>query len=431
MIGGLAFALVLAARPVAAQGERPAVSPVRSPADTTMALRIFLDCDKDNTPGCDFDFLRTELTWVQYARDRTDAQVHVIATSLSTGSGGSEVLLRYVGQREFVGLDDEIRFRNALGATDDNERRALARFVALGLVRYAARLPDGANLTLQHRRPADAPSARPARDPWNYWLFGIGASGDASGESRSNSSTIRGSVTAQRTTEGWKFESRALADLNRSSYKLSDSTRYLAEVRTYEGAGLLVRSLGQHVSLGTSVSAYSYTVDNFDVALTIAPTIELDVFPYRDFTRRRLVLAYSVGFNRFEYTDTTLYGKVSEELLDQALSLGLATRQPWGNIDIGVTASSYMPEVTKNKVKVKTDFTFRVTRGFQVRAGASYSRVRDQINLPKEDATDEEVLLKLRSLRTDFRFSAQFGLQYTFGSAFNNVVNPRMSSNGR
>lgn len=157
------------------------------------------------------------------------------------------------------------------------------------------------------------------------------------------------------------------------------------------------------------------------MAVTVAPTLEVDSFPYRDFTRRRLVLSYSVGWSQNDYTDTTLFGKVAEGLADQVLWLGCASRQPWGNIDIGIAGSSYLADLTKTKFKVKCNFTFRVTRGLRVRAGASYSRVRDQINLRKEDATDEEVLLRLRALRTDYRYSASFGLQYTFGSVFNNL----------
>ncbi|MFQ6046753.1 MAG: hypothetical protein ACE5PT_10425, partial [Gemmatimonadales bacterium] len=37
--------------------------------DTTLALKVFLDC---NAPNCDFDHFRREITWVNWVRDRQD-----------------------------------------------------------------------------------------------------------------------------------------------------------------------------------------------------------------------------------------------------------------------------------------------------------------------------------------------------------------------
>ena len=39
--------------------------------------------------------------------------------------------------------------------------------------------------------------------------------------------------------------------------------------------------------------------------------------------------------------------------------------------------------------------------------------------------TDEEVLLRLRRLRSGYEYNLQIGLTYTFGSIFNTIVNPR------
>ena len=55
----------------------------------------------------------------------------------------------------------------------------------------------------------------------------------------------------------------------------------------------------------------------------------------------------------------------------------------------------------------------------------SASRIRDQVSLPRRDATPEEVLLRLRRLQSGFEYSFDVGFTYTFGSIFNNIVNPR------
>ena len=48
-------------------------------------IRIFIDCN--NTP-CDSDFFRTEISFVEHVRDRQNADVHLLMTGQSTGSGG-------------------------------------------------------------------------------------------------------------------------------------------------------------------------------------------------------------------------------------------------------------------------------------------------------------------------------------------------------
>ncbi len=60
----------------------------------------------------------------------------------------------------------------------------------------------------------------------------------------------------------------------------------------------------------------------------------------------------------------------------------------------------------------------------------NFSRVRDQVFLPRRGASDEEVLLRQRDIDTDFDFNLNVSLRFTFGSIFNNIVNPRFDSGG-
>ena len=56
---------------------------------------------------------------------------------------------------------------------------------------------------------------------------------------------------------------------------------------------------------------------------------------------------------------------------------------------------------------------------------AKYARASDQLSLAKSAASDAEILLRLRQLATSYTYGGSFSLSYTFGSLFNNVVNPR------
>ena len=68
-------------------------------------LKVFVDCEE-----CDFDFLRREIPFVHYVRDRRLAQVHILVTDQPTGSGGQEFRLQFIGQGTFAGQDGELRY---------------------------------------------------------------------------------------------------------------------------------------------------------------------------------------------------------------------------------------------------------------------------------------------------------------------------------
>ena len=58
-------------------------------------------------------------------------------------------------------------------------------------------------------------------------------------------------------------------------------------------------------------------------------------------------------------------------------------------------------------------------------ASGNVSWVTDQLYVPSRGMTDEEALLRLRTRRSAFNKSLNFGFSYQFGSIFNNTVNNR------
>jgi len=95
-----------------------------------------------------------------------------------------------------------------------------------------------------------------------------------------------------------------------------------------------------------------------------------------------------------------------------------------------LSGGSYLDDWSQNRVTLFGSLNIRVVKGLQANFFGSYGRLRDQLYLPKEGATDEEVLLRLKQLQTSYRYFASVGLSYTFGSIFNNIVNPRFGGGG-
>ena len=69
--------------------------------------------------------------------------------------------------------------------------------------------------------------------------------------------------------------------------------------------------------------------------------------------------------------------------------------------------------------------SLRVVKGLALNVGGSLNSIRDQVYLPKVPGTDEQILLQERQRATTYRYFVNFGVSYTFGSIYNNIVNPR------
>ena len=76
------------------------------------------------------------MNWV---RDRTVADVHVLVTSQDMPAGGEAFTFAFLGQRTFAGRGDTLLYNTNATTTDDEERRGLTRTLALGLVPFVAR----------------------------------------------------------------------------------------------------------------------------------------------------------------------------------------------------------------------------------------------------------------------------------------------------
>src|SRR3979411_1639994 len=106
-LGFFSFVATLAAvTPSFSKAQQPTPQPApRDTAPPSAKLRVFLDCN-----FCDFDFMRTEINFVDYVRDRQDAQLHILVTNQPTGGGGNEFTLHFIGQKELAHVADTLQY---------------------------------------------------------------------------------------------------------------------------------------------------------------------------------------------------------------------------------------------------------------------------------------------------------------------------------
>jgi hypothetical protein len=420
-----AAALTLAApRPTHAQEARlAATAPDGSAIPDSSTLRVFVD----HCP-CRMDYVRTEIPYVDYVRDRTEAQVHVLFTQQRTGSGGRSYTLEFIGHGRFEGRVDTMRLATAQDATDDERRETLVRYLKLGLVPFLTETRAVNQLDVTYRPPdgGAASSTAPAADPWNFWVFRTNVNGSGSSEASSKRISTNGSFTADRTTQQWHLRFFGRSDYTERRYDFTDGTKLTSYTNSDDASAFIVRSRGPHWSMGGTASLHSSTTDNQRDALRLAPAVEYSLFPYSEFQRRQLTATYTLGVTDVNYYEITLYGKTRETLYDQSLRVSWDLTQPWGDFSLGVAGSQYLHDLSKYAVTGSMDGNFRLFRGFSLNMSADASRVNNQLYLPLGQASEQDVLLELRQLATSYRLSGRLGLSYTFGSIFNNIVNPRL-----
>jgi hypothetical protein len=391
------------------------------------SLRVFLDCE-----FCDFDHFRREITFVDYVRDRADAQVHVLVTGQETGAGGRQYTFYFIGQEMFAGRLDTLRWTSRQDNTDDEVRAGQTRTFALGLVPYAVRTPVAEALSVEFEGPEVAAPTSQADDPWNLWVFSLRTSGSIEGEETQNSKSLDGSISADRVTEDHKLEFGARFEYNEDTFKdLEDDEELRSFSREANADALIVFSIDDHWSWGGETRVGSNTRLNQDLYFSFMPALEYSWYPYRESTRRQITFLYEIGLVYYDYDRLTLFDKLQETLAEQTFEISAGFQQPWGEIDAGVEWSNYLHDFGLHRLDFSSRFEVRLFRGLNFDVSGNIARIQNQLFvLRREDISDDEVLLRRAELGTDYEFEIELGLSYTFGSVFNNVVNPRMSRGG-
>lgn len=385
-------------------------------------LRVFLDCQ---SLFCDFDHLRREIGFVDWVRDREVAEIHVLGTSQGTGGGGREFTLTFIGRARFAGQQDTLRFISNATDTQTEERDALTRTLKLGLVRFAAGTAIADRIVITYDAPSVDVPAVPTDDPWNFWVFEFGVGGSIRGEEQQRNYSVNGRIEANRVTEAWKVGLFARAGYDRSEFEFELDSTFINRSRNIFFRGQSVWSLGAHWSAGFVAWSDVSTFRNFRFSLQGGPSVEFNVYPYSESSRRALTIQYTVGVAYFDYDSVTVFGKESETLPKHVLEVGGGAQQPWGNVFVRVEASQFLNDPAKHRIELLGGFNLRLFRGLQLNLFGSVARVKDQINLPAGELSPEEILLRRRQLGTEFEYRVNMGFNYTFGSIFNNIVNPR------
>ena len=395
--------------------------PPPKPAGPPPLPRVFLDW-----PGADIALFRTEIPFVEFVPGLEDAQIRVLVTP--QGPPGNETfVLEFSGLREFQGDGNILSYVPDPGAKPEDARRGLAGMIKIGLLRYAAKTPVAKDLSV---RFLDQTKPTAVVDKWDFWVFSLSANAFLMGETQYKDGSYYGSFSANRVTPKLKIRTSVYGNLSKMWFDFGDDI-YENSSHGFGFSGLVVKSLSQHWSAGAFLSVESSTYSNLQISVNAAPAVEYNFFPYSESTKKQFRVLYRIGYTGTRYHEETIFLKTSESLLQESLTWAYEVVRPWGNVTLQLEGSHFIHDFSKNRLELEGEVSFRIWRGLSFEVNGSYTRIRDQLALPRGGASYEEVLLRQKQLATGYNYSFSVGLNFSFGSTRSNVVNPRFGNGGR
>jgi hypothetical protein len=385
---------------------------------------LYLDCQT----RCDFSYIKQEIRFVNYMMNRQDADIYVLATSQRTGAGGRAVQLVFIGSNQFAGMNDTLEYFVEPNYTDAIYRERLVKGLKKGLLIFMVETPLMENIEyniVEGLEMGTESEEEETEDPWDFWVFNVGGDANMDGEQLFRSMELSARLSASRITDQHKFRFWGRYNYEKSTFTLTDGEQFDRLIERYNAEAEYVKSLGPHWSAGFNSEAGSSTFGNTDLTASIKPALEFNIFPYEEAQTRRFSFLYSIGPEYYNYTDTTVYDKMEEVVFRHGLRMEFEQTQQWGSIEVDMGVQQFFHNLSLYSAYINPDIELQIFKGLRVDVGGYVSLVTDRINIAKSDISDEDILLQIKQLDTNFTYFSYIGLNYRFGSKFNNFVNPR------
>ena len=401
-------------------------------------IRVFIDCNAD----CDFDYIKTEINYVDFVPDRFTSNVYIMVTSQETGSGGEEINMYFSGQQQFKGMEDTLKFNFGSTTTEDEDRKQMVQYLKLGLMRFISKTSLAEKISINaNQAKGDKPlnAIADKKDPWNSWVFNIRFNGSLDKDDYSQAFRYSTGIESSRITEKLKINNSIYYNKSERTIDI-DGTSDVYPNSSYGAYTSIVKSVNDHLSYG-GAAGYNYsTYNNYKSEITFMPAIEYSVYPYKDAVKKAITIYYEIGHSWNQYIDSSYYGLLKDNLVKQALSASVGFTQKWGNIRANASWESFLNSFVLekkhisgtniNRFSLNGNVELRIFKGlsFNMYLGSEFTKGVFP-NLRLKDFDRDDILAGVRQYPTTNRFYLFFGLNYRFGSIYNNVVNPRFDQN--
>ncbi|MFC1593314.1 hypothetical protein ACFL3O_00085 [Candidatus Neomarinimicrobiota bacterium] len=383
-------------------------------------IKIYLDC-----LDCDFSFFRRNLTFIDFVRDAKLADVHILVTKQKTAGDGIEYGINFIGINHYSDLGYKLKTISPYSDTDILKWERLLKKIEIGVLPYLSMTPEIENIKILYDNKIHNEEELDSSDPWDYWVFQLGLGSEFQAEESQSEYSLSTSFDADRISETMKFKSELSYNLNKETYNDDDEIIKSNKMEAEFDADL-VYSINPRWSLGILGDISKSSFLNIYFASNIGTAIEYNIFPWDKSDRKVFTIAYQLNTNYYKYNKLTIFNKKEEWRASESLELSLILKQPWGDIENTLEMSHFFYDFSKNRLSLGSDVSINIAKGLSFFIDLEAELIHDQLYLPAGDATREELLLRQRKLGTAFEILGNIGIQFTFGSVYNNIVNQRL-----
>ncbi|MEM0991498.1 MAG: hypothetical protein AAF847_06820 [Bacteroidota bacterium] len=384
-------------------------------------INIFLDCS-----FCNDSQIKQELDYLNFAVDAYRSNLHILLNRQRLASGGNQYNLEIIGREQWTGEKVSFQFNSQPTMTSFEENQLIIAKLKIGIAPFLAKTALQEGLNLEVKKPDNSVArVTPYESFWRNWIYEVGSNLSWDSEAVRSNLRFRADADIDNVTPEWRVRLRPFYSYSRQSVD-TESGKAIAVRESRYFSGSVVKSISDHWSVGFFNSYYSNNYNNINLDIWIAPAIEYSVFSYDEVPMKEFTVAYRVGYLSRSYIEETIYSLMEEQRYRHMLNIDLRMRRPWGNIFAGISGSNYLDDWTQNRISLRGRFSVRIYKGLSVNFGGNYQIINDQISLPKGNISLEELLLAQRQVATDFEAGMNFGINYTFGALYNNIVNTRL-----
>ncbi|MHB8854312.1 MAG: hypothetical protein ACYC6P_13285 [Ignavibacteriaceae bacterium] len=376
-------------------------------------------------PYIDLNYIKEQIPIVNYVRDQKEADIHVLFTSQKTAAGGTYFTIYFIGQNNFTNLKDTVKYLTNQNDTEDISRKKMVKALELGFFEYLVKSGLSDKINISYTEPQKKVNQK---DDWDYWLFRTSLNGNFNGQANQKAMYLNGSFFADRATEDSKININISSSYNENRYTYNsgtETTEILNLSRAQSFSTYIVKSIDSNWSWGIWGGIVSSTYANINISAYVAPGIEYNIFPYSVSNERQFRIDYQVKHIYNKYIQETILFKKEEDLWSNSLNLTLSLIRPWGNMSINASGSNYLNDFNLFDLGVSSSVSMELFNGLSINLNVGYSKIQDQISLPLASETLENLLTQNVQIQTNFSYWGGFGISYSFGSIYNNVVNPR------
>ena len=382
---------------------------------------LYIKCDR-----CDDSFLKNEIKYINHVREQGLADIQLFIYRNRNTNNGSRYSLDFIGKNKFSGKDLSLVLDTNPKFTRDEVRNALKRKIDIGLVYFLIESDITNKIRISYDSIIDNSKSNESNsDKWKNWVFQTSGEANFESETSRKQSNIEVAFDADKVTDKIKLQIDLDFERSNNEYEndnnvfISNRNRKLLNIKN-------IWSINDKWSTGFIAGLGGDTYQNINFRHWIQPAIEYSFFPYDEFVRREMVINYRIGYGYRNYIEETIYDKLKEYVYVHQLGFETRFRQPWGEIYTNLRGKAFLQDHSKNNLTLDSWFSIRIFEGLSIRFGGEIELIRDQLSLPKGNASIEDLLLQQKEIATDFRSEFRIGISYTFGSAFNNYLNSRL-----